>query len=175
MLASVANACAPNTHGVHLPDDVSLDELRVLVDRAEIFGLVYKFSEAANQRDADLFTSLWSPESADWVIGPPIGVTFSGRDSLGTALETMLDRWDFFVQLSVGGLVQVEPGATTATGRIYINEQAQGTAGKGNYNLAYYDDEYVKLDGRWYFTRRTYHTIYQSMEPFTGEVIEKPN
>lgn len=146
--------------------------IKKLKDKFAIFELAYKFADAANRRDASLFQSLWADEGAEWVIGEPINRTFTGKENMGISVSQMLDRWEFFVQMVNGGVVEIR--GKKAYARFYIHELANSKAGKGNDNLSMYEDELIKKGGKWYFKKRTYQTIFQSEERLKGQVIGLP-
>ena len=129
-----------------------------LSDKQQIVGLSNAFTDAAGQKDKELFRSLWA-EDGEWIIGPPIGKTFRGRDNIADAFEHLISSWEFFVQLNSGYNVDLNEDGKTATANFYLNEIARGT-NASNFNLANYQDEVVKKDGRWYFKTRNYNVIY---------------
>lgn len=146
--------------------------IQVLKDELEIRALAEKFSDAANRKDAALFQSLWAADAV-WKIGPPINVEFKGKDNMGPSVTKMLSLWDFFVQLSGPGVITIN--GDRATARFYVNEIARKAADKtGNYNLSMYEDELIKENGRWYFLKRTYHTIYQEAPDYKGLIQQIP-
>ncbi|WKN45439.1 nuclear transport factor 2 family protein [Tunicatimonas pelagia] len=149
-----------------------METLQETLDKIEIFQLAYKFADAANRKDGKMFQCLWDHQQAVWIIGPPINALFSGREQMGTSLVQMLNRWEFFVQMVSGGVVEVH--GREAYARFYIHEVANSRESQGNNNLSMYEDELIKKDGFWFFTKRTYHTIFQSAERQVGEVIGVP-
>lgn len=145
--------------------------LQRLEDEASIRALADMFSDAANRNDGELFASLWAPKG-EWIIGPPINRKFSGRDSMAQSVTTMLNLWDFFVQMTTSGIVHVQESKAYA--RFYVNEVARAKDKHGNYNLSMYDDELIKIDGAWYFLKREYKTIYQDSPNYAGLVQGVP-
>ncbi|WKN42766.1 nuclear transport factor 2 family protein [Tunicatimonas pelagia] len=149
-----------------------MENLEETLDKIEVFQMAYKFADAANRKDGEMFQCLWDHQEAEWAIGPPINVSFSGREQMGTSLVHMLNRWEFFVQMVSGGVVEIH--STRAYARFYVHEVANARGGGGNNNLSMYEDELVKREGLWFFTKRTYHTVFQSAERQAGEVIAVP-
>jgi ketosteroid isomerase-like protein len=144
-----------------------------LQDKFEIFELAYKFADAANRRDGNMFQTLWAEEDAVWKIGKPINKEFKGKENMSGYVVQMLELWEFFVQMVTGGVVILD--GDQAYARFYIQEIANSKEGQGNHNLSMYEDELIKKNGLWYFKSRTYHTIFQSMEKQKGEVIQVPD
>lgn len=142
-------------------------------DELAIRALADKFSDAANRKDSALFESLWA-ENGVWKIGAPINVEFKGKSTMGSNVVHMLGLWDFFVQLTGPGVITID--GNKAKARFYVNEIARKKQDKsGNYNLSVYDDELVKENGEWRFSKRTYYTIYQEAPNYTGLIQELPD
>lgn len=147
-------------------------QLNQLADEMAIRALADQFSDAANRKDGTLFQSLWANDGT-WIIGPPINVSFSGKNTMGDHLVHMLGLWDFFVQLTTSGVVRLE--GDHAYARFYVQEIARAKVnGTGNFNLSMYEDELVKIAGQWYFRKRVYHTIYQDAPHYAGTIMELP-
>lgn len=146
--------------------------LQLVKDELEIRGLAEKFSDAANRKDGAAFQALWAKEAV-WKIGAPINMEFKGQENMGTSVTHMLGLWDFFVQLSGPGVVTIN--GDKATARFYVNEIARKTDDKsGNYNLSMYNDELIKENGKWVFSKRTYNTIYQEAPDYKGLIQQLP-
>lgn len=147
-------------------------QITAIADELAIRALADKFSDAANRKDGEMFQSLWA-EEGEWIIGPPINASFKGSATMGENVVHMLGLWDFFVQLTTAGVVLVE--GEKAFARFYVQEIARSKKdGKGNFNLSMYEDELVKIAGKWYFSKRFYHTIYQDAPEYHGALIEVP-
>ncbi len=137
-----------------------------LSDEQKIVGLSNAFTDAAGQKDKELFRSLWAADG-EWIIGPPINKTFKGRDSIANAFEHLIDSWEFFVQLNSGYNVHLSNEEKTATANFYLNEIARN-AKVSNFNLATYRDKLVKVNGRWYFKERNYVVKYLDTTELRG-------
>ncbi len=149
-----------------------IQSLITLKDEMEIRALADKFSDAANRKDGDAFQALWATNGI-WKIGPPINMEFKGKANMGGSVTHMLGLWDFFVQLTGPGVIEVI--GNKATARFYVNEIARKTDDKtGNYNLSQYSDELIKENGKWLFLKRTYNTIYQDAPSYKGLVQSLP-
>jgi SnoaL-like domain len=141
--------------------------LQRLLDETDIHNLAAKFSDAANRKDGALFESLWAPDG-EWIIGPPINMQFKGRDTMAANVLHMLGLWEFFFQLTGAGVIELN--GDHATARFYINEIASNHKGEGNYNLSMYADTLVRVEGKWLFQKREYHTVYQDAPSYKGLV-----
>lgn len=148
-------------------------QLLSISDELAIRALADKFSDAANRKDGELFKSLWA-EDGEWIIGPPINLSFKGRENMSASVIHMLELWDFFVQLTTSGVVLVE--GDKASARFYVQEIARDKVNKkGNFNLSMYEDELIKVKERWCFSKRVYHTIYQDAPEYQGQIIGVPS
>ncbi|MDP1813231.1 MAG: nuclear transport factor 2 family protein [Leadbetterella sp.] len=159
----------------HSTNNNSQDSVKIqrIEDELEIRALADKFSDAANRKDSTLFESLWA-EDGVWKIGAPINVEFKGKKTMGSSVAHMLDLWDFFVQLTGPGVINIQ--GEKATARFYVNEIARKRDDKsGNYNLSVYDDELVKENGEWRFSKRTYYTIYQEAPNYIDLIQSLPD
>jgi hypothetical protein len=58
------------------------------------------------------------------------------------------------VQNVVNGTAELDEPAGTGSGRWYIIEHWLRTDGSRGILLAYYDDTYARIEGRWLFTSR---------------------
>jgi len=105
-----------------------------------------------------------------WTLSKPFSMSATGVDAITTMLEKLLVTWDFFVQLVHSGVIEV--AGERATGRWILREVAKGP-GETYYNdFAVYEDQYTKISGKWYFTRRDYTYMFLDSGPFGGVVCE---
>ncbi|GFE67076.1 nuclear transport factor 2 family protein [Litoreibacter roseus] len=143
-------------------------DLQYLLDRRALDDLMAGFSDAANRFSPEDFRRLWA-DDATWTIGPPVSTTFTGADDIVAAFSQLVgNRWKFFLQMpSAANVVDIQ--GDRATGRAYTNEIAQANDGSGNYNFALYEDEMVKIDGKWRFASRNYKVLYLDQTPLAGE------
>lgn len=141
-----------------------------VADIIEIQNLGYKFADSANRKDYEAFAALWAEEGV-WQIGDPINVRFDSKASISKAISKMLGLWDFFVQLPHAPVIEIN--GDRATSRWTVNEVAR-TADKshGNYNLSMYNDELVRRNGQWLYTKREYRTLYSDDSPLRGKKFE---
>lgn len=168
ILCSFLWSCNANQEQVQIKQ-----ALQSIKDEMAIRALADQFSDAANRKDAELFQSLWAKE-AQWIIGSPINKTFKGQANMGSSVSHMLNLWDFFVQLTGPGVVQIN--GDTAIARFYVNEIARKADDQsGNYNLSMYDDVIIRENGKWVFLKRTYHTIYQEAPEYKGLIQALPS
>lgn len=129
-------------------DDVS--RLRGLIDHAEISALVYNYNHSLDEREPDLFASLWA-EDAVWNFIAGFGL-FSGKKTIVSAFDTF---WSFHESMHhcATNVVTTVTG-DTASGRSKSMGRAVTSSGRVHESFISYDDLYVRVDGVWLFLRR---------------------
>jgi hypothetical protein len=98
-------------------------------------------------------------------------VTFSplptaSREEIRAGGERLQAQWDFFVQTTHPGTIQL--AGDTASGRAYIQEIVRTRDGHQGLNFAIYHDRYKRTADGWRFTERVYEVRYLDTTPLTG-------
>ena len=105
-----------------------MSDLQAIADRVEIEALRGEFTDAAMMRDRARLASLFTPDGA--LRMPNIPAEMVGREQIRTGGERLQAQWDFFVQTTHPGTIQLD--GDIATGRAYIQElAAPATAARG--------------------------------------------
>ena len=107
-----------------------MNDVQAVADRCEIEALRGEFVDALMMRDYDRFASLFTPDGA-WRI-PYIKVELVSREAIRAGIERMQDLWDFFVQTTHPGTIQLDGDA--AVGRAYVSEFGHMRAGRSELN-----------------------------------------
>ncbi len=89
-----------------------------------------------------------------------------GREEIRAGGERLQDQWEFFVQTTHPGTIQLD--GDTATGRAYIQELARARDGRQGLNYAIYHDRYQRTPDGWKFTERVYEVRYLDTSPPAG-------
>jgi hypothetical protein len=129
-----------------------MSDLQGMADRVEIEALSGEYTDAAMTRDYDRFASLFTPGAAVRI--PDAGI------------EQMQAKWEFFVQTTHPGAIQVD--GDTATGRAYLCELGRLRDGMSVLNYAIYHDRYQRTGDGWKFTERVYEVRYLDTTPLAG-------
>lgn len=146
-------------------------DFQVIADRVEIEALRAEFTDAVMMRDRPRLASLFT---ADGVLRMPnIPVHLVGRDEIRDVGEQLQSRWDFFVQNSHPGAVNLD--GDTATGRTFIQEIVRTLDGLEGLNYAIYHDRYQRTADGWKFAERVYEVRYLDMTPLTGSAPTDTN
>jgi uncharacterized protein (TIGR02246 family) len=141
-----------------------MTDLRAIADRVEIEALRGEFTDALTMRDYDRFASLFTQDGV-WRI-PYINVEIVGREEIRAGIERMQGLWEYFVQTTHPGTVQLD--GDTAAGRAYIMEFGRMRDGRSELNHSLYHDRYQRTPDGWKFTERVYEVRYLDTSPLAG-------
>jgi ketosteroid isomerase-like protein len=141
-----------------------MSDFRAIADRVEIEALRGEFTDAAMMRDRARLASLFTHDGV--LRMPNIPVDLAGREEIRAGGERLQDQWEFFVQTTHPGTIQLD--GDTATGRAYIQELARTRDGCQGLNYAIYHDRYRRTADGWKFTERVYEVRYLDTSPLAG-------
>jgi ketosteroid isomerase-like protein len=141
-----------------------VSDFRAIADRVEIEALRGEFTDAAMMRDRARLASLFTPDGV--LRMPNIPAELAGQEEIRAGGERLQDQWEFFVQNTHPGTIQLD--GDTATGRAYIQELARTRDGRQGLNYAIYHDRYQRTGDGWRFTERVYEVRYHDTSPLAG-------
>ena len=141
-----------------------MSDFQAIADRVEIEALRGEFTDAAMMRDRGRLASLFTPDGA--LRMPNIPAELVGREQIRAGGERLQAQWDFFVQTTHPGTIQLD--GDTATGRAYIQELIRLRDGSSHANYAIYHDRYQRTGDGWKFTERVYEVRYLDTTPLAG-------
>jgi ketosteroid isomerase-like protein len=141
-----------------------MSDFQAIADRVEIEALRGEFADAAMMRDRARLASLFTPNGA--LRMPNIPAELVGREQIRAGGEQLQALWEFFVQTTHPGTVQLD--GDTATGRAYIQELMRLRDGSSHLNFAIYHDRYRRTGDGWKFTERVYEVRYLDTTPLAG-------
>ncbi|KAF9135074.1 nuclear transport factor 2 family protein [Paenibacillus cellulositrophicus] len=141
-----------------------MSSIQSIVDRFEIEALRGEFTDSVMMRDPDRLASLFT-EDGVWRI-PGAGVELTGREQIRDGSKRLQSQWDFFVQTTHPGTIQIDGDA--AAGRAYISELARLQDGRSGLNYAVYHDRYQRTEDGWKFAERVYEVRYLDTTPLSG-------
>jgi ketosteroid isomerase-like protein len=141
-----------------------MGSLQRVVDRVDIEALRGEFADAGMRRDVERFASLFT-EDGHWQI-PHANVNLVGRTDIRTAVEHLLGMWEFAVQTTHAGIIEIADDE--ASGRAYVNEIGRWKDGTSHLNYAVYHDRYRRTPAGWRFTERIYEVFYLDTSPLPG-------
>ena len=140
-----------------------MSDFQAIADRVEIEALRGEFTDAAMMRDRARLASLFTPDGA--LRMPNIPAELVGREEIRAGGERLQAQWEFFVQTTHPGTIQLD--GDTATGRAYLSEVAHIRDGS-HLNYFVYHDRYQRTSHGWKFTERVYEVRYLDTTPLAG-------
>ena len=141
-----------------------MSDFQAIADRVEIEALRGEFTDAAMMRDRARLASLFTPDGA--LRMPNIPAEPVGREEIRAVGERLQAQWDFFVQTTHPGSIQLD--GDTATGRAYIQELVRTRDGRQGLNYAIYHDRYQRTPDGSKFTERVYEVSNLDTSPLAG-------
>lgn len=168
LLLVVACAPAPQPVSGVVPEQSDLARrIQLLEDRAALKALVDTFSNLADQKDVArqllLFTEDATVESRS---GGAPGSVLRGREQIGQAFSSFLAN--FTTVYHMNGHQTVTVNGDRASGTAYCLVVLAGMQDGREMRLTMgvrYDDEYVRLDGKWLIAKRTSHFDWRDSSP----------
>jgi hypothetical protein len=137
-------------------------ELREAVDYLAIRRLQDAYADVVTRRAWPELHDLFRPD-CELVLDVRDGEvrTFVGPDGIGRFIADAITRFSYFQFVVLGTRVNVASnGPDGSSARLYMCELRQDAAdGRGSVAFGVYHDDYVRIDGRWWFARRRYHSL----------------
>ncbi|QQN73431.1 nuclear transport factor 2 family protein [Croceicoccus sp. YJ47] len=129
-----------------------------LEDRIAIRELIDTYADAVTQRDPELWGSTWA-EDAHWTMPDyPEFPAQTGRENIVKLWTEAMAQYPGIIFEAYCGSIEVD--GDTAKVRAYTSE-VYDQDGVTKRDRGEYDDECVKIDGRWYFQRRAFRNIHR--------------
>lgn len=126
-------------------------------DRLAIRELVESYNDAVMRFDAEAWGANWA-EDGIWDTGKgPI----NGQSAIVAAWQEAMSAFSFVGFFASAGPIVVEGDQAHATW--YQQEFLHPKAGGKMGITGRYEDEYVKIGGRWYFKQRLYNVLNMDM------------
>jgi SnoaL-like domain len=151
------------------------DDVQDTIDYVAITRLQNAYADAVTRRAWAEFHEMFladAPVRVDTVTNAVIELT--GPQQVGDFIGAAVERFEFFefVPLSTRVALRAGGDADHATARLYICELRQDSAsGHATQAFGVYQDDYRRVDGRWWFARRDYQSLARSGR---GEVFAFP-
>jgi ketosteroid isomerase-like protein len=141
-----------------------MSDLQAIADRFEIEALRSEFTDAVMMRDYDRLASLFTQDGVVRI--PDINAQAVGREEIRAGIERLQDLWDYFVQTTHPGTIQLQ--GDTASGRAYISELGRMRDGSSQLTYAVYHNRYQRTPDGWKFAERGYEVRYLDTSPLAG-------
>lgn len=135
------------------------------MSREAIEDLVHRYSDAVVHANREQWAQTWA-EDAVWDLGK--GRRVEGRDAILEAWISAMTRFDAVVQTVMNGTADLDEATGTGTGRWYIHEVMQRSAGDRTLMVGHYDDRYVRTGDGWRFAERSLVQHYAGPSDLSG-------
>ncbi len=126
-------------------------------DQQAIRALLERYCEGVNQRDAAVWGSTWA-EDAVWELPHLDMEGLKGRETIVAAWLEAMKMFPFVNMMAMPGVISVN--GERATMRSYTDEVAVMQDGTELRPRGQYDDECVRVDGEWKFSRRVFKVLH---------------
>jgi len=137
-------------------------EVREAIDYLGVRRLQDAYADVVTRRAWPELHQLFRPD-AEVVLDTRVGELRSvvGPEAIGTFIGEAITRFEYFQFVVLGTRVMLEASdPDRAAARVYMCELRQSAA-DGRQSVAYgvYHDNYIRIDGTWWFAHRLYHSL----------------
>ncbi|WP_439133541.1 nuclear transport factor 2 family protein [Pseudomaricurvus sp.] len=126
-------------------------------ERLAIRELIETFAVGVTTIDPELWASTWADEGC-WKT-PSMPALVEGKEAVVEKFKEMMAYVKFMSMSAIPSPTDLVFDGDKAKGRAYCRELIFPKAGGQKIVIGFFDDEYVKRDGRWLFTSRIYTVI----------------
>jgi hypothetical protein len=149
-------------------DPALTPEVQETVDHIGVRRLQNAYADVVSRRAWDELDELFLPDATVSVgVGGQDPLRFTGPREFAGFVAKAVSRFEFFqfVILNTRIFLRHDGDPDAATARMYMSELRQDHAA-GRWTLIYgiYHDHYRRIDGRWWFAARTYHTLARTQD-----------
>ena len=129
-----------------------------MLDEIAIQQTINRYSEGASRSDWERMLSTFTP-SASWEI-PAFGAVFRQHAVIREAMVGFIAQMAYFVQINSPAIISIN--GEQATARSVIRECGKfADRDEALEILGFYDDELIRTEQGWRFTRRVFQIIGQ--------------
>lgn len=146
-----------------------MDERRLedAVDRVEIRALLESYADIVSRRAwAELTDVMLADVELDLDLREQT-MMVTGPDNIGAFIAERIDGFEFFQFVILNTRVRLRSGddPDRAASRMYMSELRQTHDGHWSQVYGVYHDRLRRVDGRWWFAHRTYHSLARNNMP----------
>jgi len=133
-------------------------------DAFEIQSVISRYTNCINRRDWTVLPGLFT-EDAVWSAPAIPNATFAGLAAVVAGIPVLVEETVSLIQLNTPSDIAIS--GDTAKAQCSIRETGI-TAGIRFEAHGWYDDELVRVDGKWKFARRTFNLIENYFTPVSS-------
>lgn len=145
------------------------------LDHSEIRRLQDAYADTVSRRQWSELTDLFLPTVVLELDLRDSTMRLEGPSEIGEFIGRSVAQFEFFQFGILGTRVRLRSNGDpdTASARMYMTELRQTPAGHWSQVYGVYHDRFVRLENRWWFAHRTYHSLARNNQPAT--VFEFPH
>ncbi len=128
-----------------------------------IADLVHSYADAVCRFDPEQWGANWT-DDGEWDMGDGAMVGSAALETWTQIMGTM----GAVIHVIHNGTSELDDEAGVGAGRWYFTELLRNGDGSTATLIAYYDDRYRLVDGRWLFAARVLHPLYMGPADLSG-------
>ena len=127
-------------------------------DRLAIQELIATYNDAVMRMDADAWGGTWAKDGV-WSL-PGMGDGIAGRGTIVETWKMAMSQFEFVGFFASPGPLQIDGDSARRT--LYQQEFLYLKEGGERQVIGRYSDEFARIDGKWYFSKRVYEVLKDS-------------
>lgn len=145
------------------------------IDHSEIRRLQDAYADVVSRRQWHELHELFLPDIVLHLDLRDSTIDVVGPEAIGDFIGGSVAQFEFFQFGILGTRIHLRShdDASRATARMYMTELRQTPVGHWSQIYGVYHDQYSRVDGRWWFAHRTYHSLARNNQP--ASVFEFPD
>ena len=145
------------------------------VDRVEIRAMHDAYADIVSRRAWAELHEVFRPEIEVDLDLRQRNLVLTGPGAVGDFIRDSIEQFEFFQFLVLGTRAQlrIDDDPDRANARLYMSELRQTHDGHWTQVYGVYHDQFVRIDGRWWFGGRRYHSLARNNMP--AQLFEFPH
>ena len=131
-------------------------------DKLAIHELVMVYGDAVTRKNSSDWGNTWAKDAIWSVPNFPGLEKVEGREDIVKKWEEAMENYQYIVFTAQLGSLNIN--GAKAEGTTYTLEVGTNTEGKKSQIHGQYLDTFIKKDGEWYFSKRTFSILHDYLE-----------